>query len=165
MLLEFINEKTIRLNVEAKDRFEAIKAGGEVLLKNNIINSEYIDAMITTSNDLKGYIVIAPRVALPHARPETGAITTGMSLITLNKPVYFGNQDNDPVSLVICVAAADNESHINALKDLVKLLDSEENIQNIINSKNKGDIIKLISNLCLENKVGGGYPESNSDRS
>jgi len=81
--------------------------------------------------ELGPYIVVAPGVAMPHARPEDGAIATGMSLVTLKEPVVFGNPDNDPVRLVIGLAALDAQAHLHALATLVELLGDPEMVRQI----------------------------------
>ncbi len=43
------------------------------------------------------HIVIAPGIALPHARPEDGVIDSTVAVVRLAEPVNFGNEDNDPV--------------------------------------------------------------------
>ena len=53
------------------------------MVKNGTIEERYIDGMIETVKNLGPYIVIAPGVALPHARPEDGVIEPSMSLVTL----------------------------------------------------------------------------------
>lgn len=135
MLKDFLNEKTIKLNVEAKNWEEAVRIGGKLLVENGMAESRYIDAMVNGVKDIGPYIVIAPGFAMPHARPESGALKPGFSLLTLNKPVEFGNKENDPVYLVVCVCSPDSNSHIKALSELVQFLDNDENIDLIRNAK------------------------------
>ena len=51
--------------------------------------------------------MVAPHLALLHSRPEDGVLQPGFALVTLKHPVPFGNRNNDPVSLVISIAAVD----------------------------------------------------------
>lgn len=50
-----------------------MRIGGELLEKSGAIEPRYIDAMINTVKEIGPYIVIAPGIAMPHARPEAGA--------------------------------------------------------------------------------------------
>ena len=86
-----------------------------------------------------------------HARPENGVKKISMSLITLKKPVNFGSGINDPVKLVITLAAIDNESHLNALGELMELLMSED-LPKVMDAKDKEEIIKIIKKYS----IGGG---------
>jgi len=71
------------------------------------------------------YVVLIPGMALPHSRPEDGALKAGFSLITLATPVAFGVPENDPVDLVISFAAVDKVAHVEALRALTGLLADE----------------------------------------
>lgn len=144
VLKDLLTEKTIKLNVEVDNWEEAIREGGKLLLEAGKIEARYIDAMIKTAKQLGPYIVIAPGIAMPHARPEDGVKEVGMSLITLKTPVNFGHQKNDPVEIVVCLCALDNNSHIKALSQLVKFLSSEDVQSVLIKDMNKERIIDYI---------------------
>lgn len=144
MLEDLLTEETIKLNVEAKDWEEAIKIGGELLERAGAIENRYINAMIDMVKKLGPYIVIAPGIAMPHARPEQGAKKIGMSLITLKKPINFGNKENDPVKIVICLCAIDHSSHLKALSEVGKLLGNEERVKKIISADDPTVICNLI---------------------
>ncbi|MBU3209304.1 BglG family transcription antiterminator [Clostridium algidicarnis] len=144
MLKEVLNIKDIKLNVEAKDWRDAIRLGGALLQNKGAVEARYIDAMIESAEKNGPYIVIAPGIAMPHARPELGVNSIGMSLITLKNPIEFGNDKNDPVTLVICICAVDHSSHIKALSELMDILAEEENINIIKNAKSEEEVINLI---------------------
>lgn len=144
LLSELLKGNTIELNVDVKDWSDAITKGGQLLYNAGCIDKCYIQAMIKAVKELGPYIVIAPGIALPHARPESGSKKVGMSLITLNKAVNFGNKENDPVSIVICLSAIDNSSHLKALSEVVGILEDEKNIELIKNSVNKDVILDLV---------------------
>ena len=82
----------------------------------------FMDAMIRVATEFGPYIVIAPGIALPHARPEDGVIDSTVAVVRLATPVNFGNEDNDPVWLVVALAAKDKEGHIQGLSDLATVL-------------------------------------------
>lgn len=147
VLSEFLKENTIEVNVKAKDWNEAILKGGQLLYEDGCIEKSYIEAMIKVMKELGPYIVIAPGIAMPHARPESGTKKVGMSLITLDKPVNFGNDENDPVSVVICLCAIDGSTHIKALTELAELLDNEKNLELIKNASDKDVVLNVIRSL------------------
>ncbi len=147
MLTDLITEETIELNVEATTWEEAVKAGGELLVKNGMTAPEYIYAMIHTVKQLGPYIVIAPGIALPHARPEDGVKKIGMSLISLKKAVPFGNADYDPVKIVICLCAIDNSSHLKALSSLMNLLEDQDFISIVNHTNDKKRILDYIDSM------------------
>jgi mannitol operon transcriptional antiterminator len=147
VLSELLNEKTIELNVNAKDWEESILIGGKILEDEGLIEHRYIAAMIDTVKDMGPYIVIAEGIAMPHARPEAGAKGIGMALVTLKNPVNFGNEENDPVKIVIFLCAIDTVSHLKALSELMGLLEDETFIELANNSTDKNEIINYIATL------------------
>ncbi|MBU5592536.1 BglG family transcription antiterminator [Clostridium sp. MSJ-4] len=144
VLKEVLNIEDVKLNVDAKDWRDAIRIGGGLLQAKGVIGSEYIDAMIKNAEENGAYIVIAPGIAMPHARPEFGVKGIGMSLITLKNPIEFGNPKNDPVTLVICICAVDHSSHLKALSELMDILAEENNIEFIKNAKTEEEVMSLI---------------------
>ncbi|WP_213996414.1 PTS sugar transporter subunit IIA, partial [Tepidanaerobacter syntrophicus] len=124
---------------------EAIRKGGEVLVREGFVEPRYVDAMIKNVKELGPYIVIAPGIAMPHARPEDGVKKVCMSLVTLKEPVEFGNATNDPVRIVVSLGAADNTNHIKALSELSDFLDSKENIEKLLMCNNIKEVLELIS--------------------
>lgn len=147
MLKQLLNKETIKVKVAVNDWMEAVSYGGKILEKTGSINHSYTEAMIDTVNKLGPYIVIAPGVAMPHARPEAGVNKLGMSLITLKNPVAFGNDEYDPVSIVICICAVDSESHIDVLSNLMELLEDEEFIKLAKEAHSEKEIIDYIKNI------------------
>jgi len=144
VLKDLLTKDTIKLNVEAKDWEEAVRIGGELLEKSGAIEPRYIDAMINTVKEIGPYIVIAPGIAMPHARPEAGAKKIGMSLITLKNPVNFGNKENDPVKIVVSLCAIDHSSHLKALSELVELLGDENTVKTICEANDVEEVVNLI---------------------
>jgi PTS system ascorbate-specific IIA component len=53
--------------------------------------------------ELGPYAVIAPGIALLHARPDDGVLAPCLALITLSRAVEFGSEQNDPVDLVFAL--------------------------------------------------------------
>lgn len=142
-LADLLNENVVNVKVHVTNWVDAIREAGSLLVNAGIVEPKYVDAMIRFCEQYKSYIVIAPGIALPHARPEDGAKRIGISIITLKEPVYFGHPENDPVDIVIAFAAVDNKSHINVLKDLSEFLLNYSNIEAIRKADNKSDLIKV----------------------
>ncbi|MCR1898307.1 PTS sugar transporter subunit IIA [Irregularibacter muris] len=144
MIKDLLTKESIELNTEVENWEEAIRKGGQLLLKIGAITEEYIEAMINTVKELGPYIVITEGVALPHARPERGALKMGMSLLTLKNPINFGSEDNDPVKLVVSFSSGDDKSHLGFLSRWVEILDDQETIEKIIQAKDKEEVINIL---------------------
>jgi PTS system ascorbate-specific IIA component len=147
MLENILTEKAIRLKAQATDWQDAVRIGGELLVSAGFAEPSYIEAMIETVKQLGPYSVIAPGIAMPHARPEAGVSKPGLSLVTLANPVEFGNKENDPVDIVVSFCATDNTSHIQMLAELAQLLGSDEAVTTVRNAKEVKEVTQLIKNF------------------
>jgi mannitol/fructose-specific phosphotransferase system IIA component (Ntr-type) len=134
----------IQLHQKPVDWKAAIQLASQPLLANGAIQEEYVKAMINNVIELGPYVVIAPKIAIPHARPEQGVKRMGMSLLTLQEGVVFEGNDN-PVQFMIVLAAVDKESHLKALAQLSELLSNEADVNEIIKAKEKQTVLDLIS--------------------
>lgn len=135
-LPNILTESLVRVLNHVLDWREAIGKAAEPLLEQDYIEEEYIEAMIETVENIGPYIVLAPKVAVPHARPERGVKKLGISLLKLDQPVDFNvNNEKDPeryVQLIFVLAAVDGEAHLKALMQLSKILEDEEHIEELI---------------------------------
>lgn len=145
MLDAYLTRDVIQLNVEVKDWEGAVRAGGNLLLDSGKCAPEYVDAMVRTVKEMGPYMVLAPGLALAHARPEDGTIEIGLSLVTLQTPVEFGSTVNDPVELVISFCAVDQESHVEVLKSLARFLQDEDNQLLLKNAENVDEVLAAFS--------------------
>ncbi|MEM1618714.1 MAG: PTS sugar transporter subunit IIA [Desulfurococcaceae archaeon] len=141
-ILELIDDM-ILVNANANDWKEAVRLAGELLVKNSRAKESYIEAMIRVTEELGPYAVIAPGIAIPHARPEDGALRPGFSIVVLRKPVNFGSH-NDPVYIVIGFTAVDKTSHLRALQILATLISDEEFKNKVINAKSEEEVKKIM---------------------
>lgn len=122
MLSDLLDEGLIRLGVEASDWEDAVRKAAQPLVDLEMVTEGYVDDIVRGVNVLGPYIVIAPHVALPHARPESGALRPALGVVTLASPVSFGSAENDPVKFLFPLSATDNDGHLGALQALVEML-------------------------------------------
>jgi PTS system ascorbate-specific IIA component len=135
----------IRLGQEAADWRAAVRLAGGALAASGSTTDGYTDAMIATVESLGPYIVIAPGIALAHARPSPAVRRPGLSLVTLATPVEFGHRDNDPVRLVIGLAATDDSGHVAALAALAEFLVDEGRRSALLGATDAAAVRSLIS--------------------
>ncbi|MFO7944348.1 MAG: PTS sugar transporter subunit IIA [Anaerolineales bacterium] len=99
---------------------EAIRAVCAPLLEAEAIQSTYIDRCIEMVDEHGPYMVVAPGIALAHARPEDGVLRLCLSVATLSDPVLFHHPQNDPVDLILAFGSPDNQQHIHLLTALAE---------------------------------------------
>lgn len=126
MLKDLLSVPTIITKVQANDWKEAIIKAAKPMVDMGKIKSHYIEAIINSVNANGPYFVLAPQIALPHARPEEGAIEDAIGIAVLEKPVKFGSESNDPVKYLFTLSATSNDKHLQALAQLAILMEDEE---------------------------------------
>lgn len=140
-----IENNSIALNKRANSWEEAIKISTDLLVESGAIEERYYDDIIKKTMEYGPYYIIMPEVAMPHARPESGVNKDSFSLVTLEEPVFFG-EDGGDVSILITLAATSADSHNEfGLVQVANLFEDEENIIKIKNAKTKEEILALIS--------------------
>lgn len=139
-----LSKEHIQVKVKCKTWEEAIYKSAEPLLEKGYIASRYIDNIFKKIEKYGPYMVIAPGIAMPHAGIDDGVYKTGVSIMTLEKPVKFNHVTNDPVHTVIFLAAKDNYAHIETLTHLLDILSVKEKIKKIREAKEPKIIFDLL---------------------
>ena len=145
MLSKMITAKFIKVEEECVDWKEVIIKGAKLLEDAGLVEERYKDEILNNFQELGPYMVIAPGILLSHARPESGVIETGISIMTLKNPIEFGSELNDPVKLVITLAAKDSTGHMDMLAKLMELLMNKEDLSKVFNAKSIKDIENIIN--------------------
>lgn len=121
-LTDLLSPAAVRLDVAAADWRAAIGAAGQALADDGISTADYTAQMLANVEENGPYIVIAPGLAFAHARPSPAVLKTGMAWVRLARPVPFGHEANDPVGLVVALAATDSAAHTDAMAALARVL-------------------------------------------
>ena len=136
---------SILLQQSATDWRECFQLAGNGLVASHRVTESYFQEMIQAFEELGPYMVIAPGIALAHARPSASVLETGLSLVTLREPVAFGSVNNDPVRLVIGLAAVDHDSHIDLMAALSELLMNETKVNILLQTDKEPEVRRTLS--------------------
>ena len=140
VLEQALGQGSIKLQQSCVSWRETFELAGLGLVESSRTTSAYTNEMIQAFEELGPYMVIAPGIALAHGRPSEAVLATGLSLVTLSTPVVFGSTANDPVSLVIGLAAVDHDSHIDLMAALSELLMSEDTVNFLLKATNESQV-------------------------
>ncbi|MFI8848775.1 PTS sugar transporter subunit IIA [Streptomyces sp. NPDC053499] len=155
-LSELLPREAIRLEVAAADWRAAVGVAGELLVTRGTTTGAYTDEMIRNVEENGPYIVIAPGFAFAHARPSPAVRRTGMSWVRLAEPVAFGHETNDPVTLVVALAAKDSGAHTAAMAALARLLGNPETEAALRTAPTPGDLHRVLAASEQPREPGGG---------
>lgn len=136
MLEDVLQDSHILLNEQVGTWEESIRRVSAPLVEEQVIDPNYVTAMIDSVKEYGPYIVIGKYIALAHARPEDGVNRLGISVATIKEPIEFGNEDNDPVKIIFCLAAIDSYSHLNIMKSLIELINDEVKVDRLSRETN-----------------------------
>ena len=140
LLQDLLSEDNVSFHYPAETWEDVIRHGGQLMVDAGFIEPTYTEAMIDVVRDMGTYIVLAPGLAMPHARPEMGAKQVGTALVTLEKPIDFGSPENDPVSVAVFLCAPNKDEHIQLLTDIATLFEDEEFLDAAVNFESIEDV-------------------------
>ena len=151
-LKDLVKKELIQQLDKVNDWQTAVRIASKPLLEQGYIEESYVEAIISSVNEIGPYIVLAPKVAVPHASPDAGVHRLGISLLQLKKPVNFGLEDDEDknVQLIFVLATVDSTAHLKALQQLALILDDDEVIENLIKAEMPEEILGLIEKVIEE---------------
>lgn len=143
-----MKERAVICALDADNWEDAILKGGQILVDKGAATQEYLETIVKKCKVNGPYIVIAPGIAMPHARPEEGALALGYGIVTMKEPVTFSDPDNDPIELLIFMAAPNVKLHNEeAVSQIADLCDNEEAVAAMCKATSVDEIIDIVVNL------------------
>jgi len=124
---------------------QAIRLSAQPLLAKETITEEYVEAIFNSHQELGPYYVLAPGLAMPHARPEQGAIKNGLSLLHIKQGVSFNAEENDPIYVVIMLCALSGDEHINMITALAEIFSDDERLSALLKASTMETIQTVIN--------------------
>ncbi len=143
-----IQNNSILLQAEADDWQAAVKIGVDLLVEAGVVEPRYYQAILDGVERFGPYFVIAPGLAMPHGRPEEGVKKNGFALVTLKTPLVFNHEDNDPVDILITLAAVDAKTHNEVgIMQVVNLFEDEANFDRLRACRSAQQVLELIDEM------------------
>lgn len=142
MLKDLIKKERIQIAAQAENWEAAIRMAARPLEEDGSIDASYTDAMIESVHKLGPYIVLAPGIALPHARPEAGVHAMSMALMKVEKPVYFS--ETKYANLFFVLASTDGTSHLDALREMSIIFSDHTAIEKFLAAADTEELYQLI---------------------
>ncbi|WP_353815342.1 PTS sugar transporter subunit IIA [Agromyces sp. SYSU T00266] len=157
MTLPPLPDDAIVLRADVADWRAAIRAAGHALARSGATRPDYTDRMIDVLVEFGAYIVIAPGLALAHARPGPDVRRSGLSVVTLAEPVAFGHPHNDPVRVVLGLAVSNAEEHVASVADLANVFNERDAIDRIAAAETPAEV-----RAVLRVAADGGSPATDA---
>ena len=144
MLKEIIEKKRYSFHQGFDNWEDAVKAACTPLVLQKAIEEGYSDLIIQSIKKHGPYIVIAPKIDIPHVQEGKAVNETSICFMKTNTPVSFGDSEEYDAQLFFVLASVDNEVHLKNLTKMVELISDEEVVDKLLNAKSVEDLKKLI---------------------
>ncbi|GGI44561.1 mannitol-specific phosphotransferase enzyme IIA component [Paenibacillus marchantiophytorum] len=138
--MSILSTNKIRLNAKPKDKFEAIRMAGQLLVDAGHASTAYIDKMLEREQTLSTYM--GNGLAIPHGTQDSKSliISTGLSIVQIPDGVDFG--EGELATLVIGIAAAGNE-HLDILTNVAMICSEDENVEMIMKATTPEEMVSI----------------------
>ncbi len=131
--MDLVQLENVQICEGADDWRDAIRKSAILLEQHGYVEPRYKEEIISNIEKLGPYIVVADDVALPHARPEQGALKTQIGVTLFREDIPFEN-GGSTARLFVTLAAQDSSLHQDALMKISELLGDEETVAQILDS-------------------------------
>jgi mannitol/fructose-specific phosphotransferase system IIA component len=155
-----LSQGNIRLNAQARDKTEAIRIAGRLLVDGGNMQSGYIESMLAREKVANTYL--GNGIAIPHGLPRDRELIleTGISVTQFPDGVQWN--PGETVHLVVAIAARSDE-HIELLANLTDVLDDPQTVQRLAQTREPLDIIERLTQPRDGGAVGAGAPAEAAD--
>ena len=143
MLASSFGPNSIALTTAQLDFEAAVSQAVDLLVLDGKANQGYVAAVLDSLRELGPYFVIAPGIAIAHARPSHAVLEAGFSLLHLSSGVVSGSQ-NDPVHLLFAFCSPDADSHIELLAQFAESISTPGKIELLMNASAESVIRSLL---------------------
>ena len=139
-----VPDTAIVLGAVASDWRAAVGLAGAALTASGAAEPEYALEMIRMIEEHGPYVVIAPGLALAHARPGPAVRRDGLAVVILATPVDFGSAHNDPVRVVLALAVASPEHHLSLVAELANVFNDSDAIDRLASSASADEVREIL---------------------
>lgn len=139
-----LDEATFSPGVHAADWRAAVRAAGVDLVTARAVGRAYVDELVQQIEQAGPYCVVAPGVAVPHAKASGVVRRDALAIVVLDEPVAFGHPHHDPVRVVIGLAATSSKRHLRMLAALANALDASGVTERLIAATSRGEAIAAL---------------------
>lgn len=144
--MTLVKLENVQICQESHNWREAIKISTQPLENGGYVKTCYKDGIIENVEKLGPYFVISDDIAMPHARPEQGAIKTQIAITLFDQGVKFDGKNATP-RLFITLSAKDNNEHLEALAKISEILADDAKVDKILKSQNEQTLYQYFKNF------------------
>lgn len=140
--MEILTADRIQLDATARDKMDAIRKAGELLVKSGCVKPAYVEGMLNREKTMSTYLDNG--VAIPHGQYENrdDILQTGISILQVRQGVAW--EEDETAYLIVGIAASSDE-HIDVLTALSEIVEDEEIVKKLIHTSDADLILSHLS--------------------
>lgn len=146
-MADIISSKTVQLGATARDKFDAIRQAGQLLVQGGCVEATYIDGMLAREETMSTFL--GNGVAIPHGQHEDLSLVrrTGISVLQVPEGVEW--EDGEKAYLVIGIASS-NDEHVGILANLAEVVEDENAADELVRATDPQQIIERLNRAPSE---------------
>ncbi|MGL5722821.1 MAG: PTS sugar transporter subunit IIA [Brevinema sp.] len=142
-----LDNETYHINTKNISWDEALKYTASLLEDKGFVTPHYVEKIIEDSTLLNFYYVVGPNIAMPHARPEFGALDIGLAVTVWPQGISFSNHEFNPVNVIFMISVLENDEHIDFIMKMAEILQNRTFINDLIACKTQADMTLAFQNF------------------
>lgn len=133
-------DEGVVIGARPKDWRESVEIAGRALAASGATDAGYAVDMVRMIEEHGPYVVVAPGLALAHARPGPAVRRDGLAIVTFAEPVPFGHPYNDPVCVVLALAGASSARHLQLVAEIANIFNDSDAVTRIAEASTVDEI-------------------------
>lgn len=135
----------VQFTDEALGWKQAVRLAGQPMVDEGLVEESYVEAAIAIAEEKGPFYDLGKGIAMPHARPESGAHGIGLSYLRCRQPVNLLDREDHPIEIFLMLAATDKSTHIDMLRSLATVLINDELVARLKNATTPEDVISVFT--------------------
>lgn len=137
-----LRRENVQIVESCGDWENAVRVAVQPLVDTGYVTPAYADGIIETACTFGPYFVLAPGLALLHARPEQGVIRQQLAVTVSRRGVSF-KKGGDPVHVLVTLAAENPDDHIDTMGALARLFADQASIERVATAASADEVYAL----------------------
>lgn len=138
---DMLKRENVQIVESCRDWEDAIHVAVQPLVDGGFVTPDYIAGIIENTNKFGPYFVLAPDLALLHARPEQGVVKQQLAVTIARTGVEF--KPGEPVRVLVTLAATDPDSHLDVMRILATMFADPANIDKAATAADADEVYRL----------------------
>lgn len=144
--MSVLDTSKIKLNVKVKNKEEAIRIAGQMLVDAGHVPEAYVESMLLREQISSTYM--GSGLAIPHGTNEDKALikSTGLSVVTIPDGVSF---DGHTARLIVGIAA-EGDQHMDLLTNIAMIVSNPDTFDQLLQSSTAEEVLAVFQSEANE---------------